>query len=81
MSDIARRLGADKAVSTLLVLYIPSKDRSEQPIDQKFWVELALQVLGKCFGGATAFPQRGGEDAASGETMPRAACCSTMSQS
>lgn len=42
MPDFATRLGASKSVSTLLVLYVPSKDRSEQPIDQGFWVNEAL---------------------------------------
>jgi hypothetical protein len=57
MSKIAERLGASKAASTLLVLFIPSKDRSDEPIDQGFWVQEALAVLGRLFGGATAFPQ------------------------
>jgi hypothetical protein len=41
----------------LLVLFIPSKDRSNKPIDQPHWVEEALTTLGTLFGGATAFPQ------------------------
>lgn len=57
MPDFAERLGASKAASTLLVLYIPSKDRSDQPIDQGYWVGEALKVLGENFGGATAFPR------------------------
>ena len=57
MPDFAGALGASKAASALLVLFIPSKDRSDQPIDQRFWVEEALQTLGMLFGGATAFPQ------------------------
>ena len=57
MVDFAGTLGATKAASTLLVLFIPSKDRTNQPIDQAFWVEEALRVLGTLFGGATAFPQ------------------------
>jgi hypothetical protein len=57
MPDHAARLGASKAASTLLVLFIPSKDRHSQPIDQGHWVNEALRILGECFGGATAFPQ------------------------
>jgi hypothetical protein len=57
MSEHAARLGASKSASTLLVLFIPSKDRSDQPIDQPYWVEEALKSLGELFGGATAFPQ------------------------
>ena len=57
MPDFAATLGASKAASTLLVLFIPSKDRSNEPIDQAYWVGEALRVLGTLFGGATAFPQ------------------------
>src|SRR5438874_7508169 len=57
MPDFATRLGASKAASTLLVLYLPSKDRLDQAIDQGYWVGEALKILGECFGGATAFPQ------------------------
>jgi hypothetical protein len=57
MSKVAERLGASKAASTLLVLFFPSMDRSDEPIDQDFWVQETLGVLGSLFGGATAFPQ------------------------
>jgi hypothetical protein len=57
MPDFAGTLGASKSASTLLVLFIPSKDRDDRPIDQEFWVSEALAVLGRLFGGATAFPQ------------------------
>jgi hypothetical protein len=57
MPDFAGQLGASKAAATLLVLFIPSKDRADQPIDQDYWVKQALQTLGSLFGGATAFPQ------------------------
>lgn len=57
MPDFAKVLGASKGASTLLVLFIPSRDRSDQAIDQGFWVEEALTALGTLFGGATAFPQ------------------------
>ena len=53
----AQQLGAAKAESTLLVLFIPSVDCDSQPIDQATWVQRALQTLGELFGGATAFPQ------------------------
>src|SRR5687767_14340892 len=49
--------GVNKTESTLLVLFIPSMDRRENPIDQDYWVDEALRVLGRLFGGATAFPQ------------------------
>jgi hypothetical protein len=57
MPDLAGALGASKAASTLLVLFIPSKDRDDRAIDQGHWVGEALGVLGQLFGGATAFPQ------------------------
>ena len=44
----------------LLVLFIPSHDRDEQPIDQNEWVERALELLGTTFHGATAFPKARG---------------------
>lgn len=72
MPDFAGALGASKAAATLLVLFIPSKDRSDKPIDQGFWVEEALNALGKMFGGATAFPQGKGvwrDDAQGGKLL------------
>ncbi|HEX5273073.1 MAG TPA: hypothetical protein VFW33_21400 [Gemmataceae bacterium] len=57
MPDRAGLFGASKAESTLLVLFIPSVDRDQAAIDQPVWVERALEVLGRLFGGATAFPQ------------------------
>lgn len=72
MPDFAQALGASKGASTLLVLFIPSKDRTDQPIDQRHWVEEALRTLGTLFGGATAFPQGKGvwrDDAQSGKLL------------
>lgn len=57
MAKSERALQADKRESTLLVLFIPSCDRDESPIDQERWVTAALAFLGRRFGGATAFPQ------------------------
>jgi hypothetical protein len=72
MPDFAGVLGASKAASALLVLFIPSKDRGTRPIDQGYWVEEALNVLGTLFGGATAFPQGRGiwrDDAQGGKLL------------
>jgi hypothetical protein len=72
MADFAGALGAGKAASTLLVLFIPSRDRNDQPIDQVHWVDEALSVLGTLFGGATAFPQGRGvwrDDAQGGKLL------------
>jgi hypothetical protein len=49
-----------RRAADLLVLYIPSHDRDEQPIDQESWVERALEFLGQTFHGATAFPKARG---------------------
>ena len=72
MADLARALDASKSASTLLVLFIPSKDRTDQTIDQAYWVNEALTVLGTLFGGATAFPQGRGvwrDDAQGGKLL------------
>src|SRR5437879_4290225 len=57
MPDHAVTLGATKTESTLLVLFIPSKDRFGKDIDQEFWEDEALKMLGTNFRGGTAFPQ------------------------
>ncbi len=77
MADHAALLGASTAQSTLLVLFIPSRDRFDQPIDQDHWVGQALEMLGTHFNGATAFPQGRGVCA----TTRRAANCFTTNRS
>jgi hypothetical protein len=72
VTDYASRLGAGLSASTLIVLFVPSHDRSGHAIDQDHWVGEALRVLGGCFGGATAFPQGRGvwrDDAQEGELL------------
>jgi hypothetical protein len=72
MVDFARLIGASKAESTLLVLFIPNRDRAESPVDQVYWVGEALRVLGELFGGATAFPRGQGvwrDDARGGKLL------------
>ena len=72
MADFAAALGTSKAASTLLVLFIPSRDRNDRAIDQVHWVDEALSVLGTLFGGATAFPQGRGvwrDDAQGGKLL------------
>jgi hypothetical protein len=45
----------------LVVLFIPSVERDGMStIDQTLWVDLALEMLGRVFGGATAFPKARG---------------------
>src|SRR5271157_6003683 len=72
MDDYVGALGASKAASTLLVLFIPSRDRHDRAIDQVHWVDESLRVLGALFGGATAFPQGRGvwrDDAQGGKLL------------
>lgn len=39
-----------------VTLFVPSVDRSGEPIDQGYWTEQALTTFGRLFRGATAFP-------------------------
>lgn len=71
-SKYKKKLGANKGQATLLVLFIPSVDRFSATIEQGVWVERALETLGRCFGGATAFPKAKGvwrDDARGGELV------------
>ena len=72
MANLAQLFQATKSESTLLVLYIPSGDRDEKPIDQSHWVDKALETLGTHLGGGTAFPQGKGvwrDDARGGKLI------------
>ena len=65
-------LQAQKSASTVLVLFVPSVDRFDQPIAQEYWVAESLNVFGRLFGGATAFPQGRGvwrDDARGGQLV------------
>jgi hypothetical protein len=71
VAKIRLPFGASRAAD-LLVLYIPSHDRFERPIDQDAWVARALEFLGKAFHGATAFPKARGvwrDDERSGQLV------------
>lgn len=47
--------------SVLLVLFIPSVQRDGMTkVDQDYWVDSALEILGAVFGGATAYPKAKG---------------------
>jgi hypothetical protein len=47
--------------SVLMVLFVPSVERDgKKPIDQEYWVNEALNMFGRLFGGATAFPRAEG---------------------
>src|SRR2546425_7181743 len=43
--------------TSLIVVFVPSKDRVGSPIDQDFWVDEVLTALGRLFRGATAYPR------------------------
>lgn len=43
--------------ASLLVTFVPNKDRNAQPIDQEYWVDQVLTTLGNLFRGATAYPR------------------------
>lgn len=42
------RFAADKSEGTVLVLFVPSVDRQQKPIDQEYWETEALRTLGTC---------------------------------
>lgn len=45
------------AGTSLVVIFVPSKDRDGQPIDQERWVDEVLTTLGGLFRGGTAYPR------------------------
>jgi len=45
----------------LVVLFVPSVERDgTTPIDQQRWVDASLEMFGRVFGGATAYPKAQG---------------------
>ncbi len=45
----------------LVVLFVPSVERNgTTPIDQSHWVDASLEMFGRVFGGATAYPKAKG---------------------
>lgn len=45
------------AGASLLVVFVPSRDRAGNPIDQEYWVDEILTTLARQFRGATAYPR------------------------
>jgi hypothetical protein len=43
--------------TSLVVVFVPSKDRDGAAIDQDYWVDEVLSALGRLFRGATAYPR------------------------
>ena len=43
------------------MLFVPSVERDgATPVDQDYWADLALEMFGRVFGGATAYPKASG---------------------
>ena len=58
--------------SVLITVFVPSKRRDGQAIDQVYWVDEVLKTLGRLFRGATAYPRGRGvwrDDAKQGELL------------
>lgn len=73
MTVFSNELGSSLPKGTLQVtVFIPSVDRVGDSIDQKYWREATLELLGTLFRGATAFPPGRGvwrDDARGGELV------------
>ena len=58
---MAKKALRGRKKTVLLVLFIPSVERDGvTPILQDEWVDSSLELLGKVFGGATAYPKAKG---------------------
>jgi hypothetical protein len=56
-----RRLLGGSRKRVLVVLFVPSVERDgTTAIDQPRWVDAALEMFGRVFGGATAYPKAQG---------------------
>src|SRR5258708_36322343 len=56
-----RRILSGGRKRVLVVLFVPSVERDgTMPIDQPRWVDSALEMFGRVFGGATAYPKAKG---------------------
>lgn len=56
----AELLGAAKPKDAWVMVYIPSEDRDEKPIDHEYWRIEAVRLMSKLFGGATSVRGVGG---------------------
>ena len=70
---MATGLSRARRKAVLLVLFVPSVERDGKTrVDQDFWVEAGLDLLGRGFGGGTAYPKAKGiwrDDARGGELV------------
>src|SRR5262245_47981083 len=56
-----QKLLRDGRKRILVVLFVPSVERDgTTPIDQQRWVDASLEMFGRVFGGATAYPKAKG---------------------
>src|SRR6266545_605575 len=56
-----RRLLSGGRKRVLVVLFVPSVERDgATPIDQPRWVDSSMEMFGRVFGGATAYPKAKG---------------------
>ncbi len=56
-----RALFSEGRQSVLVVLFVPSVERDGRTaINQNHWVDAALEMFGRVFGGATAYPRAKG---------------------
>lgn len=67
MKKLTRRSGKSPRLLSggrkrvLVVLFVPSVERDgTTPVDQARWVDLSLEMFGRVFGGATAYPKAKG---------------------
>ena len=54
-------MSSQRRKTVLVVLFVPSVERDgKTPIDQDRWCDAALDMFGRVFGGATAYPRAKG---------------------
>ncbi len=60
-APVTRRILGAGLKRVLVVLFVPSVERDGRtPVDQQHWVTAALEMFGRVFGGATAYPKAEG---------------------
>ncbi len=60
-APVTRRILGAGLKRVLVVLFVPSVERDGRtPVDQQHWVTAALELFGRVFGGATAYPKAEG---------------------
>jgi hypothetical protein len=54
--DIAAAFNAQFGFSERFAIYVPNKDRDNNPVEQEPWVNRMIEILSELCGGATAMP-------------------------